>query len=185
MRLGRPLVFTFHHNRLDAYVPLAVAMLDAGLTCSASLPCPAEMGASIHINGTASSVVDTVFVCRQTGFVPRRWIVGTATELSSLVRQEVGALADGGLKATQGDIRCIVCGHMARLAVWNLRNDWKREAVTSEKMTAVQSWCSGFGGLATVLTALESAFFSAPQRQEWTPVGMVRETSENTDEIPF
>jgi len=52
LKPGRPLVFTYHHNQLDAYVPLAVAILDAGLVCSASLPCPAEMGASIHINGT-------------------------------------------------------------------------------------------------------------------------------------
>jgi adenine-specific DNA methylase len=185
LKSGSPLVFTFHHNRLEAYVPLAVAILDAGLTCSASLPCPAEMGASIHINGTGSSVVDTVFVCRQTGVVPRRWIVGTTTELADLIRQEIGALADGGLKATQGDIRCIACGHMTRLAVWILRTGWKRESTTIEKMTAVQSWYSGFGDLAAVLTALETAFACAPQTQEWAPAGMVRETSENEYEIPF
>ena len=46
-----------------------VALLDAGLVCTTTLPCPAEMGASIHINGTKSSVVDTIFVCRTTGTV--------------------------------------------------------------------------------------------------------------------
>lgn len=185
LKSGGPLVFTFHHNRLDPYIPLAVAILDAGLTCSASLPCPAEMGASIHINGTGSSVVDTVFVCRQTGLVPRRWVVGTTTELVGLMREEISALADGGLKATQGDIRCIACGHMTRLAVWNLRTTWKRDSTTPEKMKAVQSWFSSFGGLAAVLTGLEASFTSAPHIQEWTPVGMVRETSENEYEIPF
>jgi hypothetical protein len=39
------------------------------LTCTGSLPCPAEMGASIHISGTGSSVVDTIFVCRSAGTV--------------------------------------------------------------------------------------------------------------------
>jgi adenine-specific DNA methylase len=185
LKLGSPLVFTFHHNRLDAYVPVAVAMLDAGLACSASLPCPAEMGASIHINGTGSSVVDTVFVCRQTGTVPRRWVVSTPAELADLIRQEVGALADGGLHATQGDIRCIASGHMTRLAVWHLRNGWRREMTTPEKMASVQSWYSKFGGLVAVLTALETVFSSAAQRQEWTPVGMVRECMENMDDIPF
>mgnify|MGYP001769414628 CR=1 FL=1 len=29
------------------------------------------MGASIHINGTGSSIIDTVFVCRSTGLYPR------------------------------------------------------------------------------------------------------------------
>lgn len=185
LKSGSPLVFTFHHNRLDAYVPLAVAILDASLTCSASLPCPAEMGASIHINGTGSSVVDTVFVCRYTGLVPRRWIVGTTTELVHLIREEIAALAAGGLKATQGDIRCIVCGHMTRLAIWSLRKGWNRDATTSEKMTAVQSWHSSFGGLAAVLAGLETSFACAPQVQEWTPVGVVRETSENEHDIPF
>ncbi|MBI3952182.1 MAG: hypothetical protein HY314_17170 [Acidobacteria bacterium] len=56
LKPGAPLAFTYHHNTLEAYYPIAVAVLDAGLTCTASIPCPAEMGASIHINGTGSSI---------------------------------------------------------------------------------------------------------------------------------
>ena len=41
-----PFIFTYHHNTLEAYYPIAVAILDAGLVCSASFPCPAEMGGS-------------------------------------------------------------------------------------------------------------------------------------------
>ena len=67
LKPGAPLVFTYHHNKLDAYCAVGVAILDAGLVCSASLPCPAEMGGSIHIHGTTSSIVDTVFVCRASG----------------------------------------------------------------------------------------------------------------------
>ena len=67
LKPGAPLVFTYHHNKLEAYQAIGVAILDAGLTCSASIPCPAEMGGSIHIHGTGSSIVDTVFVCRSTG----------------------------------------------------------------------------------------------------------------------
>ena len=186
LRMGSPLAFTYHHNKLDAYVPMAVAILDGGLTCSASLPCPAEMGASIHINGTASSVIDTVFVCRQTGLVPRRWVVGTPKELACLIQQDIQALAQGGLKATQGDIRCITYGHLTRLAVWNLRTDWKRETPTLERMATVRAWYQDFGGLEAVLDALESGFSSAPPTQEWMPVGMIRETPEAyDDEISF
>jgi len=185
LRSGCPLAFTFHHNRLDTYIPLAVAILDAGLTCSASLPCPAEMGASIHINGTGSSVIDTVFVCRQTGLVPRRWIAGSPKELADLIQQEIDALAQGGLEATQGDIRCITYGHLTRLAVWHLRADWKCKKPTIEKMAAVQAWYSGFGGLEAVLAALGTNFSSAAQKQDWKPEGMVRETLEAYDEIPF
>lgn len=185
LKSGRPLAFTFHHNRLEAYVPLAVAILDSGLTCAASLPCPAEMGASIHINGTGSSVVDTVFVCRQTGRVPRRWIVATAPELAQIVRDDIRALSDGGLSPTRGDIRCISCGHLTRLAVWNLRTRWAWDATTSAKMSAVEDWFTGFGGLNAVLKELEGAFSDAEALQSWTPVGMVRETTETIDEIPF
>lgn len=59
-----PFVFTYHHNDPSAYAPLVTAMLDAGLSCEVILPAAAEMGASLHIAGTASSVLDSVFVCR-------------------------------------------------------------------------------------------------------------------------
>ncbi len=185
LRSGNPLAFTYHHNHLDAYVPLAVAILDAGLTCSASLPCPAEMGASIHINGTASSIIDTVFVCRLTGRVPRRWIVSGAEELGTLVREDIEALRQGGLDATQGDIRCICHGHLTRLAIWNLRADWQYDMPTPRRMDAVRTWYREFGGLDAVLAAMQNAFSTAPQRQTWSTVDMVRETSEIPDEIPF
>ena len=185
LKSGSPLVFTYHHNKLDAYVPMAVAILDGGLTCSASLPCPAEMGASIHINGTGSSVLDTVFVCRQTGLVPRRWIVSTPKDLAALIQEEIEALAQGGLKATQGDIRCLSYGHMTRLAVWNLRSDWKREYPTLERMAAVRAWYRNFGGLESVLYSLESSFSSASSMQAWMPEGMVCEAREKHDEVSF
>jgi putative DNA methylase len=185
LKSGSPLVFTYHHNKLDAYVPLAVAILDAGLACSASLPCPAEMGASIHINGTGSSVIDTVFVCRQTGRVPRRWIASTPQELAGILREEIEALAHGGLKATQGDIRCMAHGHLTRMAVWNLRTGWKREVQTPQRMEAIRTWYREFGGLQSVLAALEGNFSSASPRQEWVLADMVRESPEKYDEISF
>lgn len=70
LKPGAPFVFTYHHNRKSAYHPVAVAILDAGLVTTATLPCPAEMSGSIHINGTRSSIVDTVFVCRKDVAVP-------------------------------------------------------------------------------------------------------------------
>lgn len=185
LRMGSPLVFTYHHNNLDAYVPLAVAILDSGLTCSASLPCPAEMGASIHINGTGSSVIDTVFVCRQTGRVPRRWIVSTPKDLSGVIREEVAAIMQGGLNATQGDIRCISYGHLTRLAVWHLRTSWELGAPTPTRMESVRQWYRDFGGADAVLDALASTFAAAPSHQEWQPGDMIRETLEDYDEIPF
>lgn len=182
---GRPLAFTYHHNKLEAYVPLAVAILDSGLTCSASLPCPAEMGASIHINGTGSSIVDTVFVCRRTGAVPRKWLAETPLQVAAIVRDEVEQLAGAGLKATQGDIRCIVHGHLTRLAIWNLRRDWDTARGYVAKMEVVRKWLVEFGGLEAVLRAMDEDLRKASRKQEWLLEGMVREETEAHDEVPF
>lgn len=96
MKPGAPLAFTYHHNTIEAYYPLAVAILDAGLVCSASFPCPCEMSASIHISGTGSSIIDTVFVCRSTGTVPRRTLVSTAQEIADLVKDVWRSFAVAG-----------------------------------------------------------------------------------------
>lgn len=89
---GAPLAFTFHHNRIEAYNAVGVAVLDAGLACSATLPCPAEMGGSIHIHGTGSSIVDTVFVCRAQGHTKRGQLFESFSELAEIVRDELAQL---------------------------------------------------------------------------------------------
>lgn len=137
LKPGRPLTFTYHHNRLDAYHPLAVAILDAGLACTTALPCPAEMGASIHISGTASSVVDTVFVCRSTGSISRWTLVNTSGEFAQLVTNDLDKLRLGGLKPTLGDTRCIIFGHLVRMTVWNLRTTWESSLPSHRKLAAV------------------------------------------------
>ncbi len=171
LKRGSPFVFTYHHNDLEAYLPIAVAMLDAGLTCSASLPCPGEMGASIHISGTKSSIVDTVFVCRSTGHVPRRWIVRTPEAVADLVADDIRQLRAGGVRATQGDARCLACGHVIRLAVWNLRKNWHKEEPTDSKRKSIARWIEKFGGLEAVLGHLRGLSATAAHEQ----LMMVRE----------
>ncbi len=143
LKPGRPFAFTYHHNRLDAYYPVAVAILDAALACTAALPCPAEMGASIHISGTGSSVVDTVFVCRSTGVVSRHGLAKTAGEFAGLVNEDLDRLRQGGLKPTRGDTRCIIFGHLVRMTVWNLRTSWNPALAAKRKLAAVAGHMSG------------------------------------------
>jgi adenine-specific DNA methylase len=140
LKTGRPLVFTYHHNRLEAYFPVTVAILDAGLTCSASLPCPAEMGASIHISGTGSSVVDTVFVCRHSGTVPRSTLVETVEQFASLVSLDIDKLRRGGLKPARGDLRCVIYGHLVRMTVWSLRGKWGAHLSAKQKLAVVERY---------------------------------------------
>jgi hypothetical protein len=162
LKPGAPLVFTYHHNKLEAYYPAAVAILDAGLTCSASLPCPAEMGASIHISGTGSSIVDTVFVCRSTGAVARRWLAETPEAVAGLVREDLAQLREGGVKLTRGDIRCIIYGHLIRLTIWRSRKIWNMARPAGKKIEAVATDLKAFGGPDEVEKHLADTLSHAP-----------------------
>jgi len=185
LKPGAPFVFTYHHNKLDAYYPIAVALLDAGLICSASIPCPAEMGASIHINGTTSSIIDTVFVCRLHGKVSRSLIVNTPKEVADLVHLDLERLREGNVKPTQGDIRCIAYGHLIRLAVWDLRISWDKRKAASEKLDILACHLNAFGGFEAIEKHLTSDFDMAPLFRH----AMVREVAEpyqvGEDEISF
>jgi hypothetical protein len=145
LKPGSPLAFTYHHNDLEAYYPIAVAILDAGLTCSASLPCPAEMGASIHINGTKSSIIDTIFVCRTTGTARRKWIAESPADVAKLVSEDLVNLKAGNVKPTPGDMRCIAYGHLIRLAIWFLRKGWSKKDNTTKRIMKVANWLQKFG----------------------------------------
>lgn len=155
LKPGGPFAFTFHHNSLEAYCSVAVAILDARLTCSASLPSPAEMGGSIHISGTGSSIIDTIFVCRSTGKVARRTLADSPENLSRIVRDDLDQLRLGGVKPTRGDTRCIAFGHLARLAIWNLKHDWSASAAVADRIGKVRGWMSAFGGLEQVIAQSE------------------------------
>ena len=145
LKQGAPLAFTYHHNKLDTYCAVGVAILDAGLVCSASLPCPAEMGGSIHIHGTSSSIIDTVFVCRSSGTTPESWLFDTPERLVEIVGEDLAQLASTGRTPTYGDTRCIVLGHLTRMAVWVLRDGWDGSRPTAEKIAAVRGRMTSCG----------------------------------------
>lgn len=134
LKPGAPLAFTYHHNKLEAYCAVGVAILDAGLTCSASLPCPAEMGGSIHIHGTTSSIIDSVFVCRDKGQTPRKWLFSSVHELAEIVANDLSQIEEAGRRATLGDTRCVIYGHLTRMAIWNLRTAWDAGLSTDKKL---------------------------------------------------
>ena len=119
-----PFVFTYHHNDIAAYAPVALALLDAGLLCTAALPAPGEMEASLHINNTASSIVDSVFVCR----VPEGPCITplpSIAELEGMVVNDCRQVAVGGVRVSLGDARCLINGHLIRLCIQALWETWK------------------------------------------------------------
>jgi hypothetical protein len=154
LKPGAPLAFTYHHNKLDAYYPVAAAILDAGLTCSASLPCPAEMGGSIHINGTDSSIIDTVFVCRSKGITRRHLLADDPDSVAALVNEDVQRIIEGGVRVGVGDIRCMTRGHLIRIAIWHLRGNWDKSIPTAAKLSAVSKQIENMGGPSAIERSL-------------------------------
>jgi adenine-specific DNA methylase len=139
LRPGAPLAFTYHHNRIEAYGPVAVAILDAGLVCTAAIPCPAEMGASIHINGTGSSIMDTILVSRKPP-IPQRAADDTpVNSIPVALEKDREQLNRGGIETTVGDERCMLFGHATRSAIQTLCLTWTRNSPTSEKLSRVRN----------------------------------------------
>lgn len=155
LKPGAPLVFTYHHNKQEAYLAAGMAILDAGLTCSASIPCPAEMGGSIHIHGTGSSIVDTVFVCRDRGNTPKHWLFESADQLANLMAHELDELRSAGMKPTDGDIRCIAFGHITRMAIWTLRPTWNPAMPTNQKLSLIRTTMDVIATVEDVKASLE------------------------------
>lgn len=139
LKPGGPFAFTYHHNDLRAYLPVAVALLDAGLVCTETLACPAEMGASIHINGTGSSVMDTIFVCRTTGKLRASHFATDREDIKRVLRSDLEELQQAGLKPTAGDADCLLSGHVVRLAVWQLHSEWENNMPVKIKLDRVRN----------------------------------------------
>ena len=162
LKPGAPFVFTYHHNDPYAYLPIVIAVLDAQLECLATLPAAAEMGASLHIAGTGSSVLDSVFVCRPvSGTRP-----ALKQDLRVLVARDVAAMQAGGLRVTDGDGRCLVAGHTARLAITTLRRTWDAAAPIATRFLVARR------AVDSLLASVDCSFISTPiSMTEQNPTG--------------
>lgn len=139
LKEGAPLVFTYHHNLTTAYAPLVVALLDAGLTCTATFPAPAEMAASLHIAGTTSSILDSVFVCRSAKFVNENGPVPIEHngDVAALVKRDVDAMRQANYRCTPGDVACLRAGHIAGQTVRDLVYSWNSSLALPDRIALV------------------------------------------------
>jgi len=85
--------------------------------------------------------------------------------VAKVVAEDLSLLQQGQVKPTQGDTRCIVFGHIIRLAVWSLRIGWKADRVTQARITEVERWVRHFGGAETVIKELGTKYTSAAPNQ--------------------
>lgn len=169
LKPGAPLAFTYHHNKLEAYYPVATAILDAGFTVTAALPCPAEMEASIHISGTGSSIMDTVFVCRARRPAAAPPLGYSSEAVGGAVRWDIDQLAKASIHATAGDQRCLVHGQMTRAVVERLRPRWNAEALTAQKLNDVAVAFTELGYLACLAASGSVIVHGQDPKKRTTP----------------
>jgi len=143
LKPGAPFVFTYHHNDPFAYLPLVVGILDAGLVCSATLPAVGEMSASLHIAGTASSVLDSVFVCRKESFQePSLFSQPQASvhdECATALADDGAKMRLAGISVTKGDLRCLLAAHIARLTILSLQPEWLSKIAIAERLSCAKA----------------------------------------------
>jgi hypothetical protein len=144
------------------------------------------MGASIHINGTKSSVIDTVFVCRSTGTIRARDFEASLDALERMLRRDLEDLEKAGHTPTSGDARCILLGHLVRLAVWQLRSTWETSNKVGEKLKRVRYTLNQIYPL-DLISKLVSRVIAASEETPLLAYMMVREEQEIYDfqEISF
>jgi len=162
LKAGAPFVFTYHHNELTAYAPLVVAVLDAGMTCAAVLPAPAEMGASLHINGTGSSVLDSVFVCRRSAEVPDEAIA--PKEIGAALANDCTDMQAGGVRVSAGDVRCLANGRLTRLAIGVLGEQWDSNRDIEERLARATDTLESLGAELQAQLLPEAILAQLPSR---------------------
>jgi hypothetical protein len=140
LKPGAPFVFTYHHNDAYAYLPIIVALLDSNLECTATVPAAGEMGASLHILGTGSSVLDSVFVCRPASEKP----FSPPPGLTGILADNVDRMCSAGVRVSDGDLRCLIAGHLARLVVNDLRSQWNPKEAAAERLAYARAGLSRY-----------------------------------------
>jgi adenine-specific DNA methylase len=128
---GGLFAFTYHHSRCEAYVPLVVALLDAGLTCTLVLPYVAEMVGSLHIRGRKASSVDSLFICRK-----------SPTSIPSVrqsLEQDLEAIRKSGHDPTASDFACVRFGRGVVTAAENLRAYWDATAPVVQRLQTART----------------------------------------------
>jgi adenine-specific DNA methylase len=130
LKPGAAFCFTYHHNELEAYAPLVVACVDAGLVPTGIYACPSEMRSSTHIHQRNASTVDTLFVLRKPPAVGE---VDIAQPVNKQVQKHLATLRRIGQRPTEADRDCLRSGQLAVRAMHELAADWQPQLDPAER----------------------------------------------------
>jgi putative DNA methylase len=102
-----------------------------------------------------------------------------------MVRADLKQLHGANVKPTHGDIRCIAYGHLVRLAMWKLRNEWNRDLSTVPKLALMRRALDELGGWPLVEKALDSEMKIAQAYQSWAVSESATEYEAMDDAVSF
>ena len=119
------------------------------------------MAASLHIAGTSSSVLDSVFVCRRRD--DRVTHAGDTGDhdIRAALSSDLDSMSDAGLLPRQGDVRCLLAGQIAAHTIRMLAPEWVRSDPLERRMETAATQLSNTrieidaDGTVRSLTALE------------------------------
>ena len=86
---------------------------------------------------------------------PRRWLFESLEGLAKIVDRDLALLRQAGMTPTQGDTRCIVYGHLTRMAIWNLRQEWDVDIETKVKLGKFYETVTEKGEIGEILERIE------------------------------
>ena len=94
--------------------------------------------------------------------MPSRWLAGTSEEVAALVAKDIALLEAAGRTPTRDDTRCMVFGHLTRLAAWNLRRSWDVNLPTSQKAATFAASVAHIGAPEAIIGAALPAASPGP-----------------------
>ncbi len=125
LKPGGVFAFTYHHNELEAYAPLIVACLDAGLVPTKLFACPSEMRASTHIHGRHAATTDAVFILRKPPTAEPGAVDFVDIDVERYVAARIRALRRAGTSVSSADRVCLRYATLAARTMARLADDWR------------------------------------------------------------
>jgi putative DNA methylase len=138
------LAFTFQHAREEAWLAVASAIEQAGLTVVATHPVKAEMAVAVPKQQAKEPInLDLIIVCRQAAV--RNGAALSVTAIAEEAQAIVSRYNRTGRKLSRGDVRVILMGGFlkAHSAAWQIQPEIWTQTLLAEVTAQIEAIYSG------------------------------------------
>lgn len=129
------LAFTFQHAREEAWLAVASAVEQAGLTVVAAHPIKAEMSVSVpKLQAKEPINLDLIIVCKHEGVTAQDHTPPSISVIVADARRIITRCNGAGMKLSRGDVRVILMGGFLRAhsAAWRVQSEEWTERLLNE-----------------------------------------------------